>query len=503
LRIAKRLPWSILVILVLAVLFRFIYIGTESLWLDEAVNVLLCEEGWGSIREFCVDDGAHPPLYFILLHLWTLLFGQSEVAVRLPSALMGIIAVFLTCKVGYELYSRRVGLIAGFLLAISSFPVCYSQEVAPYSLLLMLTLLSFFIYIRILKEDKPGKKHLILFALVNVLLCYTHLFGVFTAGAQVLYYILYRRRYAGARNVFWVTQAVTLLVFAPWIYVLITNGILNDTARGLAWIPEPSLSLLNSIARGLAGAGFAGSAWGTFLMWFLIVLCLAGIFYLPGAMRIGQKKKKAKNTERATRISLFAEPETNLILIWLLLPFVMALIISFAYKPILVDRYLIGIVPALYLLAARGIVNIASLIGDGSTRAKATTAVLFIIVAAVTASGLYSYYADYHKLDWRGATAYIGQYAQPGDAIVFYPDYERWPFVYYYGGEPEITIISHRAVLGDTGAVAGNERLWLLQLPLGTEKDVSIQRELFYRFGDEALIGWEIVEPFIIYLFDI
>ena len=500
---AKKLPWIILAILALAAFLRLYNLGNESLWLDEAVNVLLCKEGPGSVIDVCVDDGVHPPFYFLLLNLWILIFGQSEVAIRLLSALLGIIAVFLTYKVGCEVCNRRVGLIASLFLAISSFAVYYSQEVLPYSMLLVLTLLSFILFLRVLRAEKPQKTHFLFYALVNVLLCYTHLFGVFTVGAQVLYYLFYRRRYAKARRVFWGTQAVTLAFFSPWIYVLVTNGILGDTAGGLAWIPEPSFSVINSITRALTGAGFIEKAWGAFLMWFFLSLCLAGVFYFPKALQWRGSGEEVQNTGKPPLASLFAGPMIVLVLLWLLFPFFLSLILSFAYKPMMVDRYLIGVIPALCLLAACGIENVASFIGVGGLRAKVTAVMLIAIVAAVSLVGLHSYYVDYHKLDWRAATAFIEQDAQPGDAIVFYPDYEHWPFDYYYEGEHELAVISYKEILEDEGAAAVNERLWLVQLPASANRDINVQRELYYRFGDEALIRRGIFEPLVVYLFDI
>jgi uncharacterized membrane protein len=89
-----------------------------------------------------------------MLHFWMLLFGQSEIAVRALSACLGIISVLLIYKVGRELYNRKIGLIASLLMTISTFAIYSSQEARQYSLLLLLTLLSFLFFIRIIKADK-------------------------------------------------------------------------------------------------------------------------------------------------------------------------------------------------------------------------------------------------------------------------------------------------------------------------------------------------------------
>lgn len=60
------------------------------------------------------------------LALWTMaaslrVFGAHELAVRLPSVVLGSLAVLLTVRLGTMLYSAPVGLLAGFLHAINGF----------------------------------------------------------------------------------------------------------------------------------------------------------------------------------------------------------------------------------------------------------------------------------------------------------------------------------------------------------------------------------------------
>ena len=59
-----------------------------------------------------------PPLFFWLVNLSTLLLGeQSEFAHRFPSALAGFITIYITFLFGEKLFSTRVGLVSGLMLA--------------------------------------------------------------------------------------------------------------------------------------------------------------------------------------------------------------------------------------------------------------------------------------------------------------------------------------------------------------------------------------------------
>lgn len=93
----------------------------------------------------------HPPLYYFLLHYWMLAFGESDVAVRFLSAIFGILGMPMGYLVGRDLFDKEVGLIGAFIIAVSPHNVYYSQEARMYSLLVLLTLLSMYFFILLVR----------------------------------------------------------------------------------------------------------------------------------------------------------------------------------------------------------------------------------------------------------------------------------------------------------------------------------------------------------------
>ena len=77
----------------------------------------------------------YPPLHNIILHFTIAMFGNPEMALRAPSALLGVGSVYLLYRVGALLWDRTTGLIAALLLALSGFHVWYSTEARMYTLL--------------------------------------------------------------------------------------------------------------------------------------------------------------------------------------------------------------------------------------------------------------------------------------------------------------------------------------------------------------------------------
>src|SRR3989344_9088952 len=58
----------------------------------------------------------HPPLVFAVQNIFMRIFGENNLAFRLPSALLGIASVYLIYLLGALLYSESAGLIAAAFL---------------------------------------------------------------------------------------------------------------------------------------------------------------------------------------------------------------------------------------------------------------------------------------------------------------------------------------------------------------------------------------------------
>ncbi len=80
-----------------------------------------------------------PPLYYWLASASFTLFGESEMAARLPSVLAGVLWVSCVALVGARLYGAQAGLHAGFILGTSVLPFAFGR-VAAMDLLLASTM---------------------------------------------------------------------------------------------------------------------------------------------------------------------------------------------------------------------------------------------------------------------------------------------------------------------------------------------------------------------------
>ena len=150
-------------------------ITRDSLWDDEAWSVWAAGAPRLSVVLERVQADVHPPLYFLLLHGWMRVTGDSVLALRLPSLWMGLIALAGTFAVGARLFDRRTGLWAMLLLGAAGFLLYYTREARMYTLLLALATLSTYACLVWLK--RPTLWRAVIYAVSMAAMLYTHYAG--------------------------------------------------------------------------------------------------------------------------------------------------------------------------------------------------------------------------------------------------------------------------------------------------------------------------------------
>jgi mannosyltransferase len=400
------------VILLLGLFFRLYDIGKESIWLDEAASIEFAELNLSQI--FFLPDTS-PPLYYIILHWWIHYFGISEFSVRLPSAIFGFLSIFVIYKIGSQLFDMDVGKFSSLLMAFSVFHIEFSQEARTYSLSVLLTLLSFHFFIKLL--NKAPYRILIGYVLSSILLMYSHIYGLFIIIAQNIYFIvisLVSKESKKLNSKIWILlQFILIILFAPWLSIFINQ--VRVVQKGF-WIQTPNiLSLIGSFISYSSNSKLL-------LVLFLMLLPLSFISYekLLGNM---DRKDFFKSLESFHwKIHLSDIGKVSLLLIWLITPIVLPFIISLFSQPMYTTRYTIVASSAFFVLIARGMSNMHT------KYIKSITISIIIILSLIYIRG---YYISIHKEQWREVAKYIDAYAYNKDMVLFNAFYTMGPFNYY------------------------------------------------------------------------
>jgi uncharacterized membrane protein len=224
------------IVLLLYVAARANGLTDTCLWFDEIFSVHAAQHSWDSILSFVALDLIHPPLFYLVLKFWLSLGGDSVLWLRGLSVGFAIAALVPFAGLCHEL---KLGLpariLAIFLFAVNGSLIKYAQEVRMYSLLLLLSLCSLWLFSSYFLKEK-GFGPLII---INILLIYTHYFGwlVLTAEMAALF-VFKTKRWRTALTM----GSISSLAFLPWVIaVLHASSGGSGLKENIGWMERPGL----------------------------------------------------------------------------------------------------------------------------------------------------------------------------------------------------------------------------------------------------------------------
>lgn len=442
-----RTEWVLGALALLALALRVYRLDFVSLRGDEAFTVIFVQRTWEGLWKGISTVEPNPPLLYLALRAWVALAGAGEFATRYFSVFFGVLCVPLTYRLARELFSRRVGALAAFLVAINPYQVWHSQDVRNYTMWPALSLLALVFFWQWWKREErnslppapQGKARnavvlLILYAVATSASLYTHYYDTFILVAENVFVFAiagWARRWRTLAR--WTGAQVFLaLVYVPWV-LFGTNRV---TTYGEA-SAEQSVGLLDQFSRTLATLVLSDTLpaeWKTALWVPLAVVVAAALGVLVWR-------------ERVKGVFLF---------LYLAVPALALYAISVG-RPLFLERYLNGIAPGYYILLAVAIAGVAEFLSahrralgawkNQSPRASVTSRrwsslVLlapFLVLAGV-ALGNYYFDPAYAKApDWRALGKYIAERQQPGDVIV--QNFNEMSAIYYRNGTlPVVTV---------------------------------------------------------------
>ncbi len=200
-------------------LMAFRSVGWLDTWfgsMQSPVDLFPTEQWW---QKFSFHD--HPPLLFFVEHKFFRLFGPTELALRLPFALAGVLVVYLMYLVGREIFGPRGALLSAAVAAVANYSVWLSRVGFQEGLLLVPLLATVWFFLRSL--DDPRCCVGVGAALGAALL--TKYSAVVMVPVIVGGYLVYRRDVW--RSIYcWVGAALTVALMSP---VAVYNGMLFAT----------------------------------------------------------------------------------------------------------------------------------------------------------------------------------------------------------------------------------------------------------------------------------
>jgi mannosyltransferase len=480
--VAGRSRWAtvvpVLLVVALGASLRLYRIGSQPLWLDEADSLHFARESLARLWSWsALADPGNPPLYYSLLHGW-LVFGDSEASLRLLSALFGVLTLPLVYALGRTIRDHRLGVVGALLSAISPFQVWYSQEARGYSLLTFGAALAMLGVAYLLRHpERSGDLRgtgwaWLAYVFGTTIALLAHNTAVFLPiGANVLmlgWWWVNGRGPRGFLRNWLLAQLAVLCLWGTWLPAYLQQ-VLHGGAY--SWIPHPTLGGVLSGAYTVYGGVVRATP---HQVESLVVLVLVGL-------GLWSWRHERRWIAFALILGLSAPLGELIVSLW---------------RPIFLTKTLIWAAVPLHLVIAAGLLCL---------RPRALVAAALVVLMAMTALGLRSYYFLHDNEAWDQVAAYVDQRLQRGDAIVFSESYLHTPFDYYHDA-PRAYSVSEIGLAGtsdDTFSVLQDTRtrtrVWLIV----SHPQASIDAVIASLEGEGRLAGLAQFTEVDVYLFEI
>jgi mannosyltransferase len=379
---------------VLAALVRIYFASRPEIGLDDATSADIVALPFIAMLRFVTWNDPNMMLYYVLLHFWSLVAGNSPLALRMPSILFSVTAVPAIYWLGRRLFNQNVGLVAAFILAGNATAVDYAQIVRSYSLVILLVIASSFFFVRLVALPKAKANDAWPYIIASIVAVYTHLHAVFTLITHALS--------ASFRSaVRWRTLIASGVIVGLAVLPLFVV-IFGNYQGQFDWAPDMQLKTVAKIVPFLSGAPVFQKTASA------IVLTLSSV----ALGCIGALDPDFSSWNRAFAVVGLVFPLGACALLGLVKP-------AFFGEP----RYLLICLPFLTLLVALGINSVR--------RPLLILGLVMLLELWQVALRPIRYERKQNRTYWSEATDYIFSNAKRDDRVVVGWKFDAWLYWYY------------------------------------------------------------------------
>lgn len=398
----KKLKLKHVHILIIIVGILFITLSSihANLWFDESYSVAISnnhsfQEIWG-----ITGHDVHPPFYYWMLKIVSMIFGNNIICYRLLS----VLAIAILGILGYthirKDFGEKVGAIFSLLVFTLPINIVYAGEVRMYGWgMLFVTIMGIYAY-RIF-SGKATAKNWIIFAIFSLISAYTHYYGLMAAGITnvilfiwVLVKAIKEKQFTKNLKAFIIQAVIQVALYIPWLVFLTLQ--LSQVSRGF-WIgftfPDSLVEMFLFQFTGNLGddqyinswvAGIYGIIFTAYLLWLVV-----------------------KNIRSKDKTDLKPAKWSFIIYICVILG---AGVVSIVMKPIIYARYFLIVTGLLiftfsYLMAKVG-------------NKKANICIIILTIVLATYSNINLAFLHYDKSN-QAPFEYLKDNIQEGDILIY------------------------------------------------------------------------------------
>jgi len=343
---------SLILIIFLAAALRINLLFVRgNWWFDEMFSVHYSTLPWGEAIKYWLLE-TNPFLYNLVLRAWIYCFGQGETTVRIPSVFFGLLTIILVYQMAQKLISKRAATISSLIISLSGIHLFISTETRTYALFVLLTTISFYLFIKIFIEQKTNRTLWFFYFLTQLFLLYSHLTALTIVIIQFLLLAYFKNTDKSTRRNFIWTQATALFFWCFWLIPTMIPKLTTNSFSGWFFTYDTDSSNLLTIFNTL----FINANISEFTFTLFSIILIGLIFYL--FKNFPQQEKQRKDI-------------LIILMLWSFLPPVFG-----AFLGQYVTKYFVFSLPAFAILLAYTLDSVA----DKTARLALTTIFLALFI---------------------------------------------------------------------------------------------------------------------------
>lgn len=441
----------------------------------------------------------HPPAWYLANYPWTVAFGVSATALRVPSVVGGAFSVLLLWWYARRERSASVALVAAALVAANGLHIMWSQLSRPVIFVSAFGIASSLVLLRLVASPSPARLAWYL-ALSLAGVATDHYYWFLLGGQFVWVFLLSRTRPAFAGLVDW--QLAAMAAASPFITLAIGQsresylgaGLLETTLnyaafgflfqavestyRVASWLPPTAIGLglllaVVGFARSPSVGVTASAPIVTPGKWLLLVTAgsmaaIVVVAYVLASAGIGKMSRMlvtmvlpplflalATLVRHVPWPRLLSTPTLSVILCTV--PVATVFAVS-TVMPLVDTKYFLLFTPFLLLQIAEGIVTLL----HSPKHVLRVAGAAAVVLAAVLHWASWQLYrgVDSTPIDYRALAAQVMPALDPNDRVLVFKHYAMTGLFYYLRLDPSRFVGFDHADVRKNGA----SRFWLISL---------------------------------------
>lgn len=392
--------------------FDLYRLGAPSIWFDEAFSVELARLPLPTMWHIIWGPEPNMELYYLFLHGWLGLSGlfgwlPTEFVVRLPSTIFAALASVMVYLLGRRYMGMAAGMAGAGLFTLNYLQLTYAQQTRAYSLQLLLTCIAWYALFALLSQDTRVKRWWACFILATTLAIYAQLFSVLIllsqigafAGLLVLPGSWRARARRNLRGFLASLLATGVLGIPMWLVAL--HGARTN------WLPVPHLHDVLHLFQYITT-----SSQGYLLLLFILCVGAVGIALLAYAKDFRPLLRSFTFSGRPEQAGAQLQQYVPLVfslVCWLCVPILVSYVVSQSPIRLFSTRYLVTILPPLFLLAGVGI---------NALRWRVAQAAILLCMLLIALYYVPVYYRSAQVEDWNSTVHWLQQRYQANDGLV-------------------------------------------------------------------------------------